>query len=655
MKKATRICSAVLAVAMAASCTLPVFAAESKPTLQKNETVYAVLESDGSIRSQTVSEHLYSANGLSAVQDKSILTDIENTQTTATFVQNGDTLQWQADDTDVYYKGTTDRQLPVTAQITYTLDGKTVTADELSGQSGHLVISIALTNHETDTITVEDTTRTICTPFVTAVGVTLDESAENVTAEHGTLQQLSGTQIAAFVCLPGVRSSLDGLLPDQLDELEDYLLDTVTVEADVTDFSAPSIMIACATDTDALQQGGFENIADLKGLADDLEQLSDAMEQLTDGAKSLTDGAQALLDGVAQLNDGSLALVNGAAQLNDGASSLENGLQQLSEGLDTLRSNNSALNAGAQQIADGVLASANSTLLESGLITEPLTWDNYSAVLDEALGINENTLAATRTKILKTIHASAPNFKDNMLDLALYIAATTTDGDLTAALEKMNNLDPVMLTAEIAMKKDPEAADQLIHDCLVNIAATSDDLAEVRALKENLSLIAYFVRSVGQYTDGVAAAADGAHSAADGSAQLAAGISTLYDGTISLSNGTNSLYSGTSQLHDGTSAMEDGINQLNDEGISKLTSAISADQLRQLETVTSEMQTRLENYTSFAGAPDDAEVKVCFLLKTAEATSSAEETAATVETTTVKQSFWQRLVALFSFLIPNHS
>lgn len=235
MKQSTRIASALLAAAMAAACTLPAFAAGAKPALQKEETVYAVLEADGTIRSQTVSEHLYSAGGLASVQDKSTLDQIENTQSAAGFVQDGDTLLWQTDDTDVYYKGVTGRQLPVTAQITYTLDGTPLPADELAGQSGHLAITIELTNHETDTITVEGGERLVCTPFVTAVGVTLDGSAENVTALHGTLQEAAGSQVAAFVCLPGVKACLDGLLPEQAAGLEDHLLDTVVVEADVTD------------------------------------------------------------------------------------------------------------------------------------------------------------------------------------------------------------------------------------------------------------------------------------------------------------------------------------------------------------------------------------------------------------------------------------
>ena len=167
----------------------------------------------------------------------------------------------------------------------------------------------------------------------------------------------------------------------------------------------------------------------------------------------------------------------------------------------------------------------------------------------------------------------------------------------------------------------------------------------MRALKDSLSKIQLFVSSVGQYTAGVQTAADGAHSAKDGSAQLAAGTKTLYDGV-------NTLNEGASQLNDGTHQLNDGLNQFNEEGISKLTGALDQDQLHGLKTVLDEMSDRLENYTSFAGAPEDAESSVKFVYKTAETVAAADNVVA--ETETVKEGniftrLWQRIVDLFKF------
>lgn len=59
------------------------------------------------------------------MEDRSTLKNIVNTESFAEYTRNGDTLVWNTDDTDVYYKGDTDRQLPISAKVTYTLDGRT--------------------------------------------------------------------------------------------------------------------------------------------------------------------------------------------------------------------------------------------------------------------------------------------------------------------------------------------------------------------------------------------------------------------------------------------------------------------------------------------------------------------------------------------------
>ena len=636
MKKSLRFASAALALTLAAGCAMPAFAA-GKSSFSKSETVYAVMNGDGSIKSTTVSEHLYSASGLANVTDKTILTDIQNTESDAEFTQNGEELVWNTNDTDVYYKGNTDKALPIDVKVTYALDGQEAALEDIIGKSGHLTVTVNLKNNETGTVNVNGKDRTIVTPLITAVGVILGGDAANVTAEHGMIESAAKSSVAAFVTLPGVKDSLSGLLPDEVDSIEDYLQDTVTVEADVEDFTCPQVMVACATSTAAL---GTDNVFDLSSIND----LTDGINQLNDAMSQLMDGASQLVDGTSQLAGGVLALLDGANTLNNGAAALDDGLGQLTNGLDTLSANNAALNAGAQQVADGVLASANKTLKEGGLIDEDMTWSNYEAVIDNILTMNDKTLAAGRKKMVRTIWEQAPSFKDSQLDLALYLSATKTNHDLEAALKLMQNFDASMLTGALEMVTNADAKNT-IHEELKYQIKNSQDIADVRALKTSLSQIQFFVSSVNQYTAGVQTAADGAHSAKDGSAQLAAGTKTLYDGV-------NTLNTGAGQLNDGAGQLNDGLNQFNEEGISKLTGALDQDQLHGLKTVLDEMTGRLNDYTSFAGAPDDAESSVKFVYKTAETVAAADTTAA--ETETVKEGniftrLWQRIVNLFKF------
>ena len=622
MKPSLRFASAALALTLAAGLALPAVAA-AKPAFSKDETVYAVLEPDGSVRSTTVSEHLYNADGLASVTDRSTLTDIVNTESDAAFTRDGDALRWDTADTDVYYKGSTDQPLPLSAAVTYTLDGMEKPLPELLGQSGHLVVSIHLTNQTTEALTVNGRQRTIVTPFVAAVGVLFGQEASNVTAEHGLLEGAAKSTVAAFVTLPGVRDALDGLLPSNFAALEDYLQDTVTVEADVENLTAPQILIASAASAEALGQGNVFDFGEVSTLTDGIAQLNDAMQQLLTGATQLVDGA------------GQLA--SGSVQLMDGAAQLDNGLGQLVDGLDTLTSNNAALTAGAQQVADGVLDSASQTLMEGGLIDTPLTWDTYQAVLDEILTLGDKTLEAGRKKMVRTIQEQAPQFKAGWLDLALYLSATQTDSDLEAALRLIQSYSPSVLVGLVQKLTDPNAQ-QVIHDELVLQTDQSDDIASIRALRENLGQIQFFVSSVGQYADGVAAAAAGAHAAKEGSAQL--------------SEGAKALYEGANQLLGGTIQMSSGLNQFNTEGISQLTGALDADQLHALQTVLDAMLQRMQAYDGFAGSPEGAVSTVKFLYKTAEDVEPAPSVVqepAPAESGNFFVRLWHKLVALFQF------
>ena len=199
----------------------------------------------------------------------------------------------------------------------------------------------------------------------------------------------------------------------------------------------------------------------------------------------------------------------------------------------------------------------------------------------------------------------------------------------------MQSFSPDFIVGWLKKLTDSDAQ-QKIHDELVYQTANSEDMASVRALKENLGQIQLFVSSVGQYADGVAAAAVGAHTAKAGSAQLASGASALYDGVLQLQNGTDQL-SGS-------------LVQFNDEGISQLTGALDADQLHALQTVVEEMTGRLADYTSFAGVPEGASGRVKFLYKTAETpaeTAPVETAADNASEGNFFLRLWHRLLALF--------
>ncbi len=418
----------------------------------KDESVYVVLNADGSVSSVTVSDQLHNANGFSNYQDKSDLKNVQNLKSDDPVQSSSDGYTWTTTDTDIYYQGKTTKALPLDTTIEYKLDGKTVDPKDIVGKSGHLSMTFNIKNTQTKQYTIDGKTYTVCQPFYVAAGGMLDQDHfTNVTIDHGTVSTDTSHSIALAVMMPGMKDSIGQFLTGDLSSLNDYLFDTITIEADVTDFESPTMMMAASTDLSALKgelkdDGAF----DTTDLFDQLDKLDDATKQLIDGASALydgadqlasgakdldtgagtlNDGAQSLLDGIASLNNGTATLVSGASQVNAGASAL-------ASGLNTLNSNSAALNDGAQQIADGVLKTVNDSLKAQGL--DEVTWTNYADKIGEYQGVTDSMRQQAFDDVKTQINAAAAKqgvtLTDDQVKLALYMAyKNNTDNSFSAA------------------------------------------------------------------------------------------------------------------------------------------------------------------------------------------------------------------------------
>ena len=129
--------------------------------------------------------------------------------------------------------------------------------------------------------------------------------------------------------------------------------------------------------------------------------------------------------------------------LNQGAAQLNGGLGQLTGGLDTLTSNNDALKAGARQVADGVLNSANSTLMEGGLIDQPMTWENYASVIDHVLEMGAYPGGWGAKRWCAPSGSRPPTSSPASWISALYLAATKTSHGLPGGAAADAELRPL--------------------------------------------------------------------------------------------------------------------------------------------------------------------------------------------------------------------
>lgn len=346
MKKAI---SLVTCTALAAGCCTMAFAADGPVT--KDENVFLFLNPDGSIQSQVVSDWLHSDNGLRGVTDRTSLTDITNLKSDAAYTLNGDALTWDTDDHDVYYQGSSTQTPPVTASIRYELNGQEMTAAEMLGKAGHVKITVKLTNHLKKTYQIGGAARSVYTPFATVVSMALGaDDFTNVKAEHGTVQTDSQTQLVAFVTLPGMQETFKGLLTGDLSDLNDKLLDEVTLEADTDAFVMPTILLAASSSVEDLR----DTVDDIPSLDETLNEVRDGMDELKDGSVDLDDGAHELDDGAHDLHDGAQELDDGASDLKDGAKDLDNGAKELNDKMGEFSAKYTEFDAGVSGAKSGM-------------------------------------------------------------------------------------------------------------------------------------------------------------------------------------------------------------------------------------------------------------------------------------------------------------
>ena len=141
--------AAGMAVVLGAGSVMAAGTGENNAEVEKEETVYVNTTAGGEVTNVTVSDWLKNSGDISMgeLQDASDLKDIKNVKGEETFSQDGNSLIWNTDGEDIYYQGTTDKELPVSMSIRYYLDGTEISPDDLAGRSGHLKIEVSYTNH----------------------------------------------------------------------------------------------------------------------------------------------------------------------------------------------------------------------------------------------------------------------------------------------------------------------------------------------------------------------------------------------------------------------------------------------------------------------------------------------------------------------------
>ena len=572
----------------------------SSATPAKDETVYVKVDDAGNQKDVTVSDQLKNISSLGTIDDVSDLKDIKNVKGDETFSENNGKLVWQGDKKDICYQGTTTKKIPVGMKVTYELDGKKVSADDLEGKSGHLKIHYEYQNTSADSGKY--------TPFLMATGLLMDgEKFSNVTVDNGKVISDGDRDIVIGMGLPQLKEQLTSV-SSKVDDLD--IPDSFTVEADVTDYE--KVEAVTVATNEVFNEVGTDKFDSLDELKDSMTELQDASNKLVDGSGQLKDGLDTLLSssgtlvsGIDQLASGGNTLAGGTDSLVSGMQSAKSGSSQLAGGVKTLSDGVSGMQV---QVSDGVKDLSNGvTSVQAGVETIHGIAAQADAGVDKAkqgaddLSAGLKTASESAGQIATTAKTLSDALSGNQQtvqveqqqevtvdnsDIYNQIAALAeqmTDENDKAAVENVLNQISATKTQTVDVQAEVEVENPYVT-ALNGIASGADELSKQLSAEGLIGGGAATLYGTLSSTQGAtvglsrALASDGSlqrgisllqsgvgemgTKLGAGTNELLSGIGTLQKGADSLDSGLGTLTSGASQLNSGAGTLSTGLNTL---------------------------------------------------------------------------------------------
>lgn len=349
-RKIKNVISICLIASMQVPLCTPIYAEEQNenPT-EKKETVYTLLDGDGTVSKTIVSSWLHDEDGLRNIQEILDLSNVENVESNVEPKVNGNLYTWNTEDTDIYYQGDCHKKLPVNFEIKYYLDGKEITADKLQGKTGHLSIKINMKPNVSQTVMIQNQPVTIHPSFLCAAGMILDnETVKNVEGNNGRVINDGSHEAYVFASVPGLKQTLDEMgLHTLTDKLS--LVEETSIEADVENFSLDSFFIGMSNEIP------FENLFESSSVTSGIQSLMSAGDQLLNGSKALQEGihlmnqeSQPLTSAYPQIEN----LAQSSVLMHEGTTSLYNALNEYTSGVEAIDKGNKQLYSVPKGIKD---------------------------------------------------------------------------------------------------------------------------------------------------------------------------------------------------------------------------------------------------------------------------------------------------------------
>lgn len=461
----------------------------------KEETVYVLADASGTVNQIIVSDWLKNGDGEETLLDSSDLRSIENVKGYESFEtdQNGN-LIWQAEGSDIYYRGISDKEVPVEVKLSYQLDGEDITAEELAGKSGKVTIRIDYENRETRTVVIGDTQEEIKVPFVMISGMVLPQDTfSDIEVTNARLLTEGDNSIVVGVAFPGLKESID------LEGLKDKISDDsaaeeiknveipeyIEVTADARNFKLDMTMTLAMSDilsdielTDSLDLSKLKN--SMEELENAAEQLKDGTVELKDGSGQLKDGTTELLAGATQLSDGALTLKDGTQELYEKSGLLDDGARQLDSGAKALYSGTVSLQEGASKLKDGTESLVNGAeslndgalLVKDGVNQVAAQMNTLKAGIGTKVTQSDNLDPQNPTTLLEVSYLLNQTLKQ--MSSAAGLADEYYNGILASLQQQkaaaQENLETAQGNLEAAQSRSLEAKAELEAACQVSSA-----------------------------------------------------------------------------------------------------------------------------------------------------------------------------------------
>lgn len=642
----------------------------------KEETIYLISDADGTVNQTIVSSWLKNGSKKAQLQDISELSDIENVKGEESFTQNGKRITWQADGNDIYYRGTTDKQMPVTQKLTYYLDGREITPQELAGKSGRVTIRFDYENHAQAEADINGRKETVFVPFTVISGMVLDENFRNVRVNRGRVLSDGNRIIAAGFAVPGLKESLH-VTEDDFEEDMDFP-DYVEVTADVEDFSLEMTVTVASAGlmsgsglsqsldfeemdssmdemTDAMGQlknGGGELAGGLDTLKDSMGSFSAGADSLAAGIHAYTDGAAKLADGIRTLHESSGALASGAGTLQASAETIRNGVQKLDETLhaqmtgkekaaiekQASRAIEAQFAAGTkayQKIYDAAVQNFEQTMtneasvqsvqagIQQGMQAQGLTSDGVVAALAQYYAEHGFTDASGQRYTPESCQSLVPGTETTY---AAYFANAVLNGGLSSSLA-------AGITGGMAEKGAASAGESVVQACkeAAQQAGAAAAVSGAESAKKQIAGAIEAADSAGghslvsgtkalsegtkQLAESIPAMRSGIGQLLNGADELAGNNASLKEGAAKLKDGAVQISSGVGKLSNGAQQLSDGLDEFDRKAIQKMADAYHGD-IKELSQRLSAIAQAGESYGTLCGALDEANAVTKLVMRT---------------------------------------